>query len=301
MTLTPTKVPTVWDNLTILLFGGTGSGKTPMIGELAEYFYKTQKKRTRLNTADKGGWVSIRPYVELGIIDLVELEGDPFVWTSKVVKGMKLKNGVWVDAKDPDIVLYAFEGFTSICAELMTWMAQASARGVNIGGQGSFNFQAGTGKDSMKVGSNNQAHFGVAQQQVYEYATQSQSLPGTILWTAGDSAGKDDASGGVIGPQLVGKAKTPEVPQWFKYTFHLVKETLPGEEKTKHTLHMRDHVEMNSVGMSVGISNARVPLAGEDTTPIPAKIEPASIVKALELLESRQTAAKDAIKIRLGL
>lgn len=286
--------------MTILLFGPTGSGKTAQIGELAEYYFKQSHKRTRLYSADRGGWETIKPYVKLGIIEAIPMFGDPWNWIDHVVKGDKLIDGKWAAGIDSDIAMYAFEGMTSIADSVMSWMAEAAGRGVNIGGGGSFSFTAGEGQDRMKIGSNNMAHYSVAQQQVYEKSTQSQFLPGTVLWTAGDRRGEDDSNGGVVGPQVAGKALTGEVPRWFKYTFRLAVEILPGDT-AKHVLYTDRHIEMASKGLAQGISNARIPLSGGDAVKIPEKIEPASLVRVLDLLNQRQDAAEDAIKRRLGL
>lgn len=283
------------DNLTILLFGPTGSGKTPMIGELAEYLYKHYKLTTRLYASDRGGWETIRPYVELGIIDVHPLFGDPFEWLSNVVLGRVFNGKDWVDGLDPKIGLYAFEGLTSMSDHFMSWMSAASARGVNIGGGGAFSFKAGE-KNNLVIGTNNMAHYGVAQQRVRDQAWLSQNLPGMVLWTAGDKRGEDDSAGAVVGPQLAGKSLTGEVPMWFKYTFRLAKELAYGQEN-KHVLYLEDHIEL-AAKMAPAISNARIPLAAGK---IESKVEPASVVKALEMIHEAQGKAKDAIKARLGL
>jgi hypothetical protein len=290
-------------DLTILLYGSTGAGKTAQVGELAEHYFKTLKKRTRIYAADKGGWEVIKPHIDLKIIEIVPLFGDVFVWLDHAVKGDKIVNGKWVPGIDPDIAMYAFEGFTSISDNLMLWMSQASSNGVNIGGGGSFSFVAGgkeVGAEKVKIGSNNMAHYSVAQQQVFEKSTQSQSLPGTVLWTAGDRRGEDDANGGVVGPQAAGKALTGELPRCFQYTFRIVSEVLPNQDTT-HVLYTDSHVEMQSKGMAKALSNGRVPLAGGDTAKVPSKISPASLVQVLQLLEKRQDAAKIAMMKRLGL
>ncbi len=286
------------DNLTILLFGPTGAGKTAQIGEVAEYYYKSNKQITRLYSCDPGGWLTIAPYVELGIIELVPYFGDsPWHWLDAAVQGKKLVDGKWVPGIDKKIAIYAFEGMTSISDKIMLWMAHASGKGVNIGGGGAFNFTVGEGADKLKIGSSNQAHYGVAQQQIYDKCAQSQQLPGVVLWTAGDKRGEDDANGGVVGPQLAGKALTGEVPRWFNLTFRVAAEANMGQA-TKHVLYTDAHMEMNAK-MAKGISNARVPLSGDVV--IPPVIEPASLVKVIELLNRRQISATDAIRKRLGL
>lgn len=289
------------NNLTILLFGPTGSGKTAQIGELAEYYFKTQKRRTRLYSADRGGWETIKPYVKLGIIDAIPMFGEPFSWIDHAVRGEKLVDGKWVPGIDKDIALYAFEGMTSMADAEMSWLADAASKGVNVGGGGAFSFtvKGVNGEKDLKIGSNNMAHYSVVQQQVFEKSTQSQFLPGTVLWTAGDRRGEDDVNGGVVGPQTAGKAQAGEVPRWFKFTFRIGVEVLPGQA-AKHVLYTDRHVEMQSKGLAQGIANSRVPLAGTSVA-IPSKIEPASLVQVLELLDKRQSAAEDEIKKRLGL
>lgn len=289
------------DNLTIMLYGHTGAGKTALIGELAEHYFATQKKKTRLYTSDRGGWITIAPYVELGVIEVIPLFDDPWIWLGHAVKGDTLKDGNWVPGTRPDIALYAFEGMTSTADAVMSWMAQASGRGVNIGGGGAMNFTVTQGKETLKIGTNNMAHYGVAQQQVYEKATESQYLPGTVLWTAGDKRGEDDAIGGVVGPQVAGKALTSEVPRWFKYTLRVATEVMAGQAP-KHVLYLEDHIEMNA-RMAKAMVNARVPLAGggEGGVTIPSRIEPASLVQFLTMMQERQASAKSAIAKRLGL
>lgn len=298
--INPALKPVVGQFPTILLFGPTGSGKTAQIGELAEQLFKTRKLRTRLYSADRGGWETIKAHVELGIIDAIPMFGEVWAWIDHAVKGDKFVNGAWVPGTDSDIGLYAFEGMTSFADAAMSWMSEASGRGVNIGGGGSFSFQVGQGtKDQKKIGSNNMAHYSVAQQQVFDKSTQSQYLPGMVLWTAGDKRGEDDTVGGVIGVQIAGKAMAGEAPRWFKYTFRLAHEVQPGMP-IKHILYTDRHSETQGKGMAQGIANARVPLSGAEVD-IPAQIEPASLVKVMDLIEARQAAAKDAIRKRLGL
>lgn len=284
---------------TILLYGVTGSGKTALIGEMAEWLYKTKKLKTRLYTADLGGTETIRPHIELGLIDVQFMFGDnPWFWIDNAVKGRKWDGTKWIEGIDPQIGMYAYEGLTAFSDSVMSWMRAAATRNVNIGGGGSISFTAGAGADAIKIGSNNMSHYMVAQGQVYEKSTLSQHLPGIVLWTAGDSRNEDEANGATVGPQTAGKAQTSEVPRWFKYTFRVTQEVTLGQ-LTKHVLYTDAHIEMAAKGAKA-IANARIPLAGQGID-IPARIEPASLVRVLELLEERQTSAKDDLRKRLGL
>lgn len=158
-------------------------------------------------------------------------------------------------------------------------------------------FTVNEGKESLKIGSNNMGHYAQCQAQVYELSTRSQHLPGIVIWTAGDSRGEDDVVGTVVGPQMAGKAKTAEAPRWFKYTWQIGVEVQPGSDPV-HVLYTKPHTEL-SAKMARTISNSRIPLAGK--VEIPAEIRPASVVKVLELLESRQVSAEEEIRKRLGL
>ena len=68
----------------ILLYGRTGSGKTAQLGELAEYVFVKTGLPTILWTADKGGIKTIQPYIDLGLIKVVEIGStDPFIFLNK--------------------------------------------------------------------------------------------------------------------------------------------------------------------------------------------------------------------------
>lgn len=295
------------DYPTILIFGPTGAGKTAQIGELAEKLYKDNKAsgvgwKTRLYAADPGGTDTIRPYIKLGIIDPIYMFGDnPWDWINNAVRGHRwnVQTQKWVPGHDPEIGMYAFEGMTSMADALMSWMRDAATKGTNIGGAGAFSFTVGTGESAIKVGSNNMAHYSVAQGRVYEVSTLSQYLPGIVLWTAGDSRGEDDSNGQVVGPQIAGKAMTGEAPRWFKYTFRISVELIPNAAP-KHVLYTDAHMEMAAKGAKA-IANARIPLAGAKAVDVPLKIEPASLVKALDLISKRTDAATDEIALRLGI
>jgi GTPase SAR1 family protein len=73
----------------ILLYGDSGDGKTALIGELAEYLFRTERKVTRLYNADPGGWATIQPYVNLGIIELIDCLAipQPWEWLDAISRG----------------------------------------------------------------------------------------------------------------------------------------------------------------------------------------------------------------------
>ena len=286
---------------TVLLYGDSGDGKTALVGEMAEWVKKTTGKNTRLAASDRGGLETIRPYVDLGIIEVEDLaDADPWMWLNKVARGYVRQDSKWIldAARNEQIGLWAFEGFTSVGDALMQSLAQKAAAGTNIGGGGNVNFSIQADGETIKVGGNNQAHYGVVQTRIVEECWQSQKLPGWTMWTAATKRDEDpNAAGKVLGPAIVGKALTAEVPRWFVYTFRVAAVPGQGTVPERHILYLGDHQDMNSGGAK-GLGNTRVPL---DAPKMPASIEPASVVKAIELISASYAPATAAIKARLGM
>lgn len=285
---------------TVLLYGRTRSGKTTQIGELAEYVFKTTGKRTRLYTTDRGGYDPIRPYIDLGVIEVVEQgDSDPWVFLNKIVRGfIRDERGKWVAGKNDDIGLWAFESLTAHSDNLMNSLALKAADGLNVGGTANVNFNVSGDGETMKIGGNNMSHYNVVQTRITEEVWQSQKLQGQfVLWTA--SAAKDDdpnASGKVLGPAVCGKALTTEVPRWFHLTFRMDALPAAAGQQERHVLYLGNHVDAGA-GNAVGLGNTRTPL---DAPVIKeSKIEPASIVKALTLIDGGYNEAVQKIKQRL--
>lgn len=284
---------------TILLYGRTRAGKSTQIGELAEYVFKTTGKMTRLYTADRGGVDPIRPYVDLDIIEVVEQgESDPWIFLNKVVRGfVRGEKGNWVPGVNDKIGLFAFESMTAFADSLMTSLAAKSALGTSIGGAANVSFTVQGDGETLKIGGSNMAHYSIVQTRITEEVWQSQTLNAPyILWTA--SVSKDDdltASGKVLGPAVVGKALTHEVPRWFNLSFRI--DAIPAQmgKPERHILYLGNHVDM-AAGNAVGLGNTRTPL---DSTPLPATIEPASIVQALNLIDQSHGQALEVIKRRM--
>lgn len=287
---------------TILLYGRTNAGKTAQIGKLAEYIFKTYKKKTRLATADRGGTDTIQPYIDLGIIEPVEMGStNPFIFLNSVVRGkVRDSSGNWVEGKNEEIGLFAFESLRAIAESLMSQMAMEAGRGVNIGGGSNVAFtETGDGL-SLKVSGSNMAHFGVAQARITEEVWESQKLNAPyILWTSSSSKDEDTNAGGkVIGPDVIGKALTTEVPRWFNYTFRI--DVVPAQmgKPERHILYLGNHVDVGA-GNAAGLGNTRMPL---DAPALPTNtIEPADLVQALTTLEGGRDKSVAAIKARLGL
>jgi hypothetical protein len=285
-------------NKSILLYGDSGDGKSTLLGEFAEYIFKTTKKKTRLYSADRGGVETIRPYIDLGIIELVQLDGDPWIWINSAVKGKIKENNKWINGVREDIGFYAYEGMTSMADELMSSLAQKAGQGVNIGGSANVSFKANDSGESLTISGNNMSHYNVTQMRIVEEVWQSQRLPGWVAWTAAVKRDEDpNAAGKILGPAVAGKALTAEVPRWFTYSFRVSAIPAVGSGKERHILYMGDHTDVSS-GNSKGLGNTRNPL---DAPALPGTIEPASLVKAIELINAGYQPALEAIKKRLGI
>lgn len=286
---------------TILFYGRTRSGKSSQLGELAEYVYKTTGKKTRIYSADKGGTDPLFPYIALGIIELIEQqETDIFLFLNKAAKGeVRNEQGKWVKGDLTNIGMIAFESMTAFADGIMASMVQKATEGTNIGGGGNVSFQIASDGETLKVGGSNMAMFGVAQSRITDEVWRSQRLPiDYVVWTASASKDEDQNAGGkVIGPAVIGKALTAEVPRWFQLTFRLDALPAQGSKPERHILYLGNNVDL-AAGNATALGNTRTPMDG---TVLPSSIEPASIIKALQLIDASEKASVEAVRKRMEL
>lgn len=275
---------------TLLVWGDTGDGKTALGGELAELLYLYGRSpagkplRTRLYSADEGGVETIRPYIEVGIVEPVLLgrRPKPWEWLHEIVQGKKLDpSGKWVPGLDEDIGMWMFEGATSMGEALRNAISGADNRAGMM----------------PSMAADKDAHgksYGLAQDRMGDSVKLSFALPGLKLWTARARRGEDDAAMTVLGPQVVGKALTAEMPSWFHYTFRVM--AVPGDpllgRKEAHKLFLGDHVDR---GLK-GLGNQRRPLDGGQ---LPEFIEPASLVEAFRAMAGAGATATESIKAKM--
>lgn len=284
----------------ILLYGRTRAGKSASVAELAEHVYRTTAKKTRVYTADRGGTGPMAPHIQLGIIDVVEQGAtDPWIFLNRATKGqVRDADGRWVPGNNGDIGLFAFESMTAFAEALMASLAGKAAEGVNIGGSANISFAVQGDGETLKVGGSNMAHYNVVQTRITEEVWASQRLAAQyILWTASVSKDDDTTSvNKVLGPQVVGKALTAEVPRWFNLSFRIDAIPAQGGKPERHIIYLGNSTDVTS-GNAVGLGNTRVP---RDAPELPASIEPASLVKAIQLIEDANIKATDVVKRRLG-
>mgnify|MGYP001574772969 FL=1 len=290
---------------TILMYGRTSSGKTTQIGLLAEHVFKTDGKKTRLYTGDRGGLGTIQPYIDLGVIEVVEMaESDPWIFLNKAVRGhVRDSNGItWVldPKRNAEVGIWAFESLRSFAEALMADMTRKVGQGVSIGGGANIDFTVTDGTNKLKVSGSNMAMFGIAQARMTEEVWESQKLPGSyVVWTSSVSKDEDTTSSSkVLGPDVIGRALTAEVPRWFNLTFRI--DVLPAQvgKSERHILYLGNHIDVGA-GNAAGLGNTRLPL--DAPPPIKLTVEPANIVEALKILDSGYDVAKEAIKKRLEL
>ena len=271
---------------TIALYGETGSGKTTLAGELAKHQFKTDRTKTLLNTSDMGGFESLLPLVKVGVIDVNQynIEDDPWIWINTVCS-----------TKPPDDVgLVVFDSATSDSEAILSYIAKSEGK---VGAQTTQKFTVTSKDKSLVVGSNNMNHYGIVQTFMLDMIWKSTWLAKQgvdVLWTFSTDKGENANDQTVIGPKLAGHALTSAIPKWFKYTFRVT--SVPQlDNPPSHVLYLQEQTEN---GM-LGFGNARYPL--DALTPLPEKLEPASLVEALRLIEQGQVEAEQSLRDELGL
>lgn len=282
------RCPLIKRGKTVGIYGPTGSGKTTQLGELAKFKFKTEGKKTVLNTADRGGFGPIAPLVRLGVIqaNVLGQDDDPWIWINAAVKGANLSD---------EIGLVAFDSGSSMGSTCLTAAATSTFQ---IGQRKAQTFAVARGKETLTVASASDAQYGVVQGFMKDRIWDSSWLTTKgldVVWTFLEYRSEEADRTPILGPLLVGKALTPVIPSWFEYFWRIASVT-QDNDLPKHVLYTAEHSELAGMGHSFG--NSRVPLGVE---PLPAVIEPASLATVFELIEARQREADDMLKAELGL
>ena len=305
------------------IYGRSGSGKTPQIGLFAQQLFTSSGGkvnadgtlagglRTRLYTADRGGFDTIRSEIEMGLIELVDMRGfeKPWVWMAKAIQGrmpkspgdtMWGKKPVLKDANGNVIGAWAFEGLTEWGEALLADMRDQAGKGVNIGGgaQAIIDSKDDEGEDFSYAG-NNKAHYLMGQNKMNDMISQSMRLPGYLIWTAIDlRSSEPDSARQVFGPDVgVGKAMTPKIPQKFTYTWRTVNVAKKADEKSQFRLYLVTHQDPIVPALTC-LCNARYPVDAPEKMKVQF-IEPANMAKAYVTVKDAREGAKQAILDRL--
>lgn len=277
------------------LYADSGGGKTTLFGEYAKWKFKRTGQRSLYYAGDLGGFDSILPLVRLGIVLPIEFDpekDDPWLWINNATE-QRFPDGRLIGE---DVGLIGFDSASSISEAILSAITKSPQQ---IGQQKTQRFNVARGNQTLTIGLNNEAHYGLVQGFMLDQIWKSTWLTRKgmdVLWTfAVDRSEKADKTP-IIGPKLAGHALTAMIPKWFKYFFRLVSVPVQGEP-TRHLLYLQEQPELGGMGMSFG--NARYPI--DATTQLPAVIEPASLVGAIEMIERGQQEAEDALRAELGL
>ena len=236
-----------------------------------------------------GGYKSLLPLVRLEVIEVdTPNEGeDPWGWINAAVSTPPPK----------DVGLVMFDSGTSMGEMLLSFAANSDMK---IGAQNTQRFTvSGKGKEALTVGSNNMNHYGVVQTFLLDKIWKSTwlSVGGPdVLWTFSTDRGENTLEQPLVGPKLAGHALTAAIPKWFNYTFRVA--SIPVvDNPPRHVLYLQEQGENN--GAVMGFGNARYSL--DASNPLPLSVEPASLVRALELIEEGDREAEDNLRMELGL
>lgn len=305
------------DPASILLYGDTDAGKTTQIGFWAKWLFKaTGGKivdgkavgglRTRLYACDKARWESLSALVELGIIEVKNcLEYRwPTIWVPHIAQGEWLDLSTkpkpsWVKTGNEHIGCYAFDGLTGISDMFMEDMRDAAKAGKTIGGEAAMRYSVKddlTG-ESVETGLNNLGHFRVAQDNVRTFIGVANRLVDKgnyVIFTATQRRGEEDTRQVISGPEVAGKALTPELPRLVTYTFQLV--TIPKDPINEHQLFIESHLD-RSAGGAKAMANARIPMSSPSSMPKDLKrmYSPADMVLAYQSILGARKQAKDEL------
>ena len=225
----------------ICCYGATGTYKSTNAGRFAKWIYEKTGKKTRLISADGGGWKPMEHLIDIGII---------IPWQISTIDNplpvlRKLSKGYWpiiVEEKGErklrvtppnaktwnEIGGYIVESFTSIGDALMRDNT-SKQRKVAQDVVGAFSEsievvdeKGNVTKDVEKFSAPAMAHYGLVQNQVGEMVAAFRSLPiEAVLFTALEAKGEEKMTRRtILGPAIIGSAATSKVPSWVGSCIH---------------------------------------------------------------------------------
>lgn len=285
----------------ILVYGVSGAGKTTQAQELAKYVHKKLHKKVRLASMSGGGWTSVQPAVDAGILVPTYLRGRNF----PVETLNRITLGWWpADPDDPlsklvppeqqkdwkDVGGIVFDGITEGADWLMSYIVGQEAAGrLKSSAQ---NLAASFKDGETSFGTPGLAHYGTVQQRMEDFVTNSKGLPGIYtMWTALELKATDDEGSKLpmYGPDVCGKKKTSKAPAWFDNTLHLYLTGAGGMKKGAivRRLYLTNHFEDDQIPY---VAKNR----GHFYAPLPEYLEgnECSLAVFLEKLEESHAKAK---------
>ena len=240
----------------LITYSPTGDFKTTNAGRFAKYIYEKTGKKTRLISADGGGWKPLEHLVEIGIIIPWQIStiDNPLPVIRKLSKGywpvvVEEKGMRKIRVTPPtaetwnEIGGYIVESLTSIGDALMrdnTSKQRKVAQDVVGAFSEPIEVLSPDGKVTTEVekfSAPAMAHYGLVQNQVGEMVAAFNSLPvDMVLFTALEAKGEDRLTKRtILGPAVVGGAATSRVPSWVGACIHhqRVVEEVPNSKNPK--------------------------------------------------------------------
>lgn len=269
----------------ILIYGGSSTGKTSLVGQFAKYQFHRHRGRPTLYVGADSGWESAIDEVRAGYMipyNLATHNNPP--WALR-----RIANGMWPTGIDPDtgaaldpsdkgfrdirelglqISGIAVEGITRINQLLSGTMtndlqlstqepltAQFRLRHDRTIVQGNaLQFAATPDEESYSMAS--RGTYKWVQEQTLDYVTRFKAHPYAprLLMTAHQGEGKtsEGVTARCLGPLIYGKAGVADVPGWFSTYFHV--ETIPegtfgpGTPEMR-ALWFRHHIDRHGSGL----------------------------------------------------
>ena len=238
---------------TICLYGATKTGKTREIGAMALYVWEKYKKKTRLISADGGGWGSIQDYVDAGLVDAINIADHPSPLTALKMfgRGDWVHNDKWVprakDASFAEIGMYAIEGFASIASLIMRDTVE---NGRKISEELAAKFVVEAENEKFTFGAPGRAHYGFVQNTILATISEFQGLipkgVRLVLFTSLESAGEDEITGRkILGPASAGKAITQIITQKVGDLIHMTVANVERDKKQveEYRAYFKNHLD----------------------------------------------------------
>ncbi len=244
----------------ILCYGRSDTGKSTQARYIAEYLWRTQKKKTRYIALDRGSlWSPCQDLVDEGIVIPLEFqtasEYNPMAVMRKIRRGEWPRDGrinmptrvngpggkvqykpntewlPWGEKETAEIGGIVVDSITSFAT---SFMSDAKQKNIRIGSTGGGEVREEEGE---QTGTNTQTHYGDAHLEVLDMMNAIQALPIEIAYfTALEDTGTDDSGGSkrvILGPATVGKAIVGVIPQRVQNNFHLTADGVGAAKKVK--------------------------------------------------------------------
>lgn len=213
------------NDTTVLIYGGSGTGKSSLIAALAEHFLAdglTVKAAIAEESAPLKRVKSEK--FSMWNLGLREHPFDAVRFASQ---------GFWPQIlEDPKSKLVHTSADVWLFEGLSTMGDLCLGATVSGGLAARYAEERGTGLEEknvrftdgqMKIGGNPQSHYGTVQRWMLDSMAVSRKLPGIKVWTAHELRVNDEKTmQPIVGPQIVGEAKTKtdDIPRLFANVFH---------------------------------------------------------------------------------